>query len=410
MGALRERNFRLLFVGQSVSYVGNTLVPVALAFAVLDLTHSATDLSYVLAAESVIQVMFLLVGGVVADRFSRRAVMLGSDIARSSAEAVLGVMLVVGHPSVWAIAGLGAVQGLGGALFLPASTGLVPAVVGPDNLQQANQLQRVSRSAAGIAGPALAGVLVVTVGPGWAIILDAASFAVSVGFLAALQLTAVPRVTRRRFLADLGAGWAEVRSRTWLWAIILAISAFNFLYAIYSVAGPVASQRYYGGAASWATVASIGGIGSVTGGLLAMRLRPRYPLRMGVPLLGLFAFTPLAFALSLPIPAIAAGAAFGLTGVLVFNSLFSATMQRQVSESSLSRVSSYEWFGSQFAYPIGLAIAGWIVGVLGVRAVFWSVGLLVVLIVLLLFAVPNVRKVTDEAPALTEYKDAKQVS
>ena len=137
VGALRERNFRLLFIGQSVSALGNALVPVALAFAVLDLTHSPADLGYVLGAEAAAQVVFLLAGGVIADRFSRRALMLGADSVRGAAEVALGALLITGHPSVWLIGVLGAVQGMAGALFTPASTGLTPAVVSDANLQQA---------------------------------------------------------------------------------------------------------------------------------------------------------------------------------------------------------------------------------------------------------------------------------
>ncbi len=137
MGALRERNFRLLFIGQSVSALGNALVPVALAFAILDLTHSPADLGYVLGAEAAAQVVFLLAGGVIADRLSRRAVMLGADSVRGAAEAALGALLITGHPSVWLLAALAAVQGMAGALFMPASTGLTPSVVSQANLQQA---------------------------------------------------------------------------------------------------------------------------------------------------------------------------------------------------------------------------------------------------------------------------------
>ncbi len=328
-------------MGQSVSSLGNALVPVALAFALLDLTHSAADLGYVLGAEAAAQVALLLAGGVIADRISRRTVMLASDVIRAAAEAVLGIVLLTGRPSVWVIGVLAVAQGAAGAAFLPAASGLVPAVVSPANLQQANQLQQVASAAAGIAGPALAGVLVVTSSPGWAILADAASFGVSVALLAAMQLDNVSRPARRHFLSDLREGWDEFRSHSWLWPMVLAFSLVNVLVGAYSVLGPVASQRYLGGAAAWATVATIGGVGSVAGGLLAARLRPRHPLRLGVSVAILGSFTPLAFAAGLPVPAIAAVAALAGTGVIVFMSLFNSTMQRQVPEHALSRVTSY---------------------------------------------------------------------
>ncbi len=400
MGPLRERNFFLLFVGQSVSSLGNALVPVALTFALLDLTHSAADLGYVLGAEAAAQVAFLLAGGVIADRISRRAVMLASDTVRGAAEAVLGILLITGRPSVWVIGVLAVAQGAAGATFLPASTGLVPAVVSPANLQQANQLQQVASAAASIAGPALAGVLVVTASPGWAILLDAGSFAVSVALLAAMQLNNVPRPSRQHFLRDLRDGWDEFRSRSWLWPMVIAFSIVNMLVGAYSVLGPVASQRYFGGAAAWATVATVGGLGSVAGGLLASRLRARHPLRLGVSVAVLGGLTPLAFAAGLPVPAIAAVAAIAGTGIILFLSLFNSTMQRQVPERSLSRVTSYTWFGALIAYPLGLAIAGPLASVLAVRTALLVTGSLQILAILSLLVVPDVRNLTDEAPAL----------
>jgi MFS family permease len=400
MGPLRERNFFLLFVGQSVSSLGNALVPVALAFALLDLTHSAADLGYVLGAEAAAQVALLLAGGVIADRISRRTVMLASDVIRAAAEAVLGFVLLTGRPSVWVIGVLAVAQGAAGAAFLPAASGLVPAVVSPANLQQANQLQQVASAAAGIAGPALAGVLVVTTSPGWAILADAASFGLSVALLAAMQLDNVSRPARRHFLSDLREGWDEFRSHSWLWPMVVAFSLVNVLVGAYSVLGPVASQRYLGGAAAWATVATIGGVGSVAGGLLAARLRPRHPLRLGVSVAILGSFTPLAFAAGLPVPAIAAVAALAGTGVIVFMSLFNSTMQRQVPEHALSRVTSYTWFGALIAYPLGLAIAGPIASVLAVRTALLFTGALWILALVSLLCVRDVRKLTDDAPAL----------
>jgi predicted MFS family arabinose efflux permease len=400
MGPLRERNFLLLFIGQSVSGLGNALVPVALAFALLDLTHSAADLGYVLGSEAAAQVVFLLAGGVIADRMSRRAVMLTADIVRGAAEAILAIILLTGRPSVWVIGVLAAVQGVAGAAFMPASSGLVPSIVSPGNLQQANHLQQVGGAATSIAGPALAGVLIVTTSPGWAILLDSGSFGVSVVLLAAMRIDSVPRPARQRFLVDLRDGWDEFRSRSWLWPMVIAFSLVNMLVGAYSVLGPVASQRYLGGAAAWATVATVGGIGSVAGGLLAARLRPKHPLRTGVGVAVLVGLTPLAFAAGFPVPAIAAVAAVAGTATIIFLSLFNTTMQRQVPGHSLSRVTSYTWFGALIAYPLGLAIAGPVVSVLAIRVAMLGVGALMILAIAPLLLVRDVWRLTDESPAL----------
>lgn len=399
MGPLRERNFLFLFIGQSVSFLGDAVVPVALAFALLDLTHSAADLGYVLGAKGIAQVAFLLAGGVIADQVSRRAVMLVSDIVRGAAEAALGILLLTGRPSVWIIGLLAFAQGAAGAAFLPASSALIPSIVRPGNLQRANQLQQVGKAAATVAGPALAGVLIVTASPGWAILLDAASFGVSVILLAAMRIDGQPPA-RRRFLTDLRAGWGEFRSRNWLWPMVVAFSLVNLFIGAYSVLGPLASQRYFGGAAAWATVSTIGGVGSVAGGLLTARLKPRHPLRAGVCAAVMIGFPPLAFAAGLPVPAIAVSAAISGTGVIVYMSCFNSTMQRQVPAASLSRVSSYTWFGALIAYPFGPVIAGPAVSVLSLHSALLIVGSLLILAILPLLGVRSIWNLTDESQAL----------
>jgi predicted MFS family arabinose efflux permease len=232
------------------------------------------------------------------------------------------------------------------------------------------------------------------------ILADAVSFGVSVAFLATLDLAAAPRPSRPRFVTDLREGWDEFRSRTWLWTITAVSAVFNFLYAAYQVLGPVVSQRSYGGAVARATVATLGGVGSVVGGLLCMRLRPRHPLRWAVSMACPLALPPIAFAAGLPVPAIAVVAGFAGTGLIVFYSLFNTTMQRQVPEQTLSRVSSYDWFASLAVYPVGLAVAGPVAAALGVHAVLWGTGLIQLAAILSLLLVPSVRQLTDETPAM----------
>src|SRR5580658_3408890 len=224
MGPLRDRNFRLFFAGQSISYLGNAVVPVAITFAVLDLTHSALDLSYVLGAQSAAQVVCLLAGGVISDRIPRRVVMIGADVARGAAQAVLGALLITGHARVPSIAVLTVIQGIASAMYYPASAGILPTIVSPRYLHQANHLQQVAGAVASIAGPAIAGVVVVLASPGWAILLDAASFGVSIVLLAAMRIEALPPPAQRKFIRDFREGWNEFRSRRWLWSMVIAFS------------------------------------------------------------------------------------------------------------------------------------------------------------------------------------------
>lgn len=387
---MRERNFRLYFVGQATSSVGNAMVPVALAFAILRLTHSAADLGFVLTAYAVSQLIFLLAGGVVADRIPRRLALLGSDAVRFAAEAMLAAFLLGGRPRLLVVLILVFVQGAASALFMPASAGLVPALVEDVHLQAANSLLQTASSAATIIGPAIAGVLVVADGPGWAIAADAASYGVSVTTLAMLKMARLERGEGRRFLADLREGWDEFRSRDWYWKSVVGAGVFNMLFAVYVVLGPVASIRFYSGAKSWAIIATAAGVGSVVGGLLSTRIRAQHPLRVALPLVIFFSLPPLAIGAGLPVAAVVLAAGFGGAGLVTFNSLFFTTVQRHVPEELLSRVVAYDWFGSLLAYPIGLAIAAPLAGAVGIRVVLVVSALLEIVSIVAILAVRSV--------------------
>ena len=390
MGALRERNFRLYFIGQAASAVGNAMVPVALAFAILRLTHSAADLGYVLTAYAVSQLIFLLAGGVVADRVARRLALLGSDAVRFASEAVLAALLLAGRPPLVAILVLVFVQGAASALFAPASTGIVPALVHDDHLQAANSLLQTASSAASVVGPALAGILVVASSPGWAIAADAASYGVSVATLAILKMERLERGEGQRFLVDLREGWDEFRSRDWYWKLVAGATAFNMLLAFYVVLGPVASLRFYSGAKSWAIIATAAGVGSVAGGLVSTRVRVRYPMRIGMSLVVLFALPPAAIAARLPVAVVALVSALGGLGLVVFSSLFQTTVQRHIPEAVLSRVLAYDYFGSMLAFPIGLAVAAPLAGLIGIRSLLAISSLLEIVSVGAILAVRSI--------------------
>jgi len=395
-GAWGERNFRLLFIGQTVSSFGNALTPVALAFAVLQLTGSVSALGNVLAASAAALVVFLLIGGVIADRVSRRALIVAADAVRGGAQLALGLLLITGHPSVLTLAALSATIGMAAAAFMPASMGLLPSLVRKDHLQEANALQQTASAAAGVAGPAVAGICVATVGPGWAIIADAGTFFVNVVVLSFIQYQQVPRAAGQHWLRDLHDGWRDFVARAWFRDIVIGASVFNLLYAAYLVVGPDTSRHYYGGAWAWAAAVTVGTAGSVAGGLVAIRLHPRHPLRLAVPIAALASLEPLAFAALMPIAVIAVSAALAGAGITLFQILAQTSMQKNIPEEMLSRASSYDWFGSLIAFPVGLAIAGHVAALVGPRPVLFGVGVLIVSVLALLFCAPSVRQLTEE--------------
>ena len=320
-GALRERQFRLLWVGQATSTLGDGLVPVALSFAVIGtLDRSATALGVVLAAHVLPLVLFVLVGGVWADRLPRQLVMLASDVIRCAVQATIAVLLLSGAAELWHLVVLIGIYGTAEAFFQPAATGLVPATISPGRLQQANALLGLSRSSAFVLGPAIAGVIAATTNPGIVFVVDAGTFAVSATSLALLRLPRSRREgARQSFIADLKGGWHELVSHTWLWVIVAWASTFLcIVVAPFMTLGPVIAKESLGGAAAWGIIAAGWGAGSLGGGLLALRWKPLRP--MFVCCILVLGITPamVLLALRAPAPVIAAAQAVGGIGMGFF--------------------------------------------------------------------------------------------
>ncbi len=398
---LRQREFRLLFSGQAASLFGDGMVNVALAFAVIELGGGASAIGLVFACRSLPLVGCLLVGGVIADRASRRAVMVSADCVRLVSQGTLAVLLIAGGAEIWTVALLAGVEGAATGFFNPASTGLLPAVVTPERLHQANGLRAVAMAVGQILGPVVAGALVALASPGWALGIDAVTFAISAAFLSRLRLPA--RVARQAttFLADLRDGWAAFRSRTWVWSFVGCAALGNVLLGAWTVLGPVVAERELGGAAAWGAVLAATGAGGLAGGVLAMRRTPRRPMA-AVALTGCLFSAPLALlAAGAPVVPLAVGALVSGASVMFGNTVWESTLQRHIPAASLSRVSAYDWFGSLAFSPIGLAIWGPVAAVLGVDLSLWLAFALGVAIHLGLLAVPEIRRLPVSPPAPT---------
>ena len=369
LGALDQREFRLLWLGQATSALGSSLVPVALAFAVLELTGSASALGLVLASAFVSRVVFLLLGGVVADRLPRQRVMLAADLLRTGSQALVATLLLSGHARLWHLVVLFALFGAGDAFFSPASTGLVADLVRAERLQQANALMSLSRSVAFVAGPTISGLLVTGVGAGWVFAIDSVTFALSSLSLGLLCLTrAVTDATRGSVLGELRGGWREVRSRKWVWLTVLRFSVSNLAIAPLFVLGPLVAKESLGGATAWGVIGTAGGIGAVLGDAAALRLRPRRPLMVGGLAVSLWALEPalLARPSSTAVVAVAAAIGFGASGFS--NAVWFTALQERIPRDALSRVSSFDWLGSVALQPAGFALAGPLAAAIGVPA------------------------------------------
>jgi predicted MFS family arabinose efflux permease len=392
LAPLRERNFRLMFLGRVTSYGGSTFAIVAIPFAVLDLTGSVSDVGFVAAARSLPQVILLLVGGIWADRLPRHTVMVASNAVSASAQAATAALLLSGSARIWQLIALQAIGGAATAFFFPASTGLVPQTVRPDLLQEANALLRLALNLSQIGGAAAAGFLVAATGPGWAIAVDAGSFALGATFLAVMQLPRGERLEAQNFIHDLALGWREFRSRTWLWVIV---AGFAFINAIevggLNVVGPVVAKRSLDGAASWGLIITAQSIGLIAAGFLMLRWRPTRILLVGT--LGVAATAPLFALLAIPasVGAIAASGFIAGVGVEVFGVLWDMAMQQQIPQDRLSRVSSYDALGSFVAIPIGAAAAGPIAAAVGVGTTLWSCASVILLCTFAMLLARDVR-------------------
>ncbi|MEU5692918.1 MFS transporter [Actinosynnema sp. NPDC020468] len=356
---LRHREFRVFATGRLVSVLGNGVAPIALAFAVLDLTGSALDLGVVLAARTAASLVFLLFGGAVADRLPRGRVLVWSAVLATGSQAVAAGALLTTSPPVWWLVVLEAVNGAAAAFTLPATQGLMPQLVPKGLLRQANALFGLANNSTRIGGVALGGLLVATVGSGWAIAVDAATFAVSAVLFARLRLPAAARVSSGLF-ASLRGGWTEFASRRWLWAVVAAATVTNAMYSGgWSTLGPVIADGSFG-RGWWGAVLASTTVGLVVGAAATMRFHPRRPLLVGV--LGLTAYGPLLVLLALvPQPLVLAAMAFATgVGIGVFDVVWHTALQQNVPEDVLSRVVSYDLFGSFAALPLGQVAAGFL--------------------------------------------------
>ncbi|MFC9971802.1 MFS transporter [Spirillospora sp. NPDC127200] len=388
---MRPRDFRLLFTARALSLVGDAAIPAALALAVLRTSGSSGALALVLACAMVPRLLLLPLGGVLADRLPARRLAIGTDLVACAAQAFAAVELLGGEPRIWHLAVAQAVCGTASALSLPTAAPLIAGTVPAARLQRANSMLGVANGAARLAGPVLAGSLVLTVGPGWTFALDAATFGVSAAVLAFTRVRHVP-LPRRSLRADLVEGWTEVRTRDWYWTSLIAHSVWNGALAVLLTLGPVIAVRELGGEGVWLAVLQAGAVGLAAGSLLAARLRPRRPVlvaNLGLALLAL----PLALLASgSPAPYLIGSYGLALFGLGVLNPLWETTVQTSIPAHTLARVTSYDWLLSLAATPLGYALAPLAASAWGSEAPLLAAGALVAVACLGTAAVPGVRR------------------
>jgi len=399
--ALRIRPLRLLLAGQAVSFIGDALFPVALAFAVLDeLDGTPGELGLVLAAQALPLAVLVLVAGVWADRMPRQRLMLASDLGRMVVQGAVAVLLLSGTAELWMLVALVALYGVFEAFFRPAAGGLVPQIAGPAHLQQANALMGLSQNAGMVLGPTLGGLLVVTAGPGAAIGIDALTFLVSAVFLVRMGSPPAQRAVEAApgFRAQLRGGVAEVRRRPWMWTFMPALSTYHLVALPCVLAlGPVIADRDLGGAGSWAVIAACFGIGTIAGGIMSLRLRLERPMLACTLCFAAAACQPIIIGFAGSTGAIAGFELLAGIGVSAGFTLWETTLGREIPAGALSRVTSLDWFTTAGTMPLGFAVVAGVAAAIGTRTTMLAASLIVLALLAVALAAGDVRRLRVRA-------------
>ncbi len=393
---LRERNFGWYFASRFTDTLATFMASVALAFAVLEITDSASALGLVLAARSVPMVVLMLVGGILADRLPRGLVLQTSNLTAAASQAVLAALVITGAAQLPAVVALAAVNGVADAISFPAQAGMVPQLVDRNRLQPANALVSVSRGMLAVVAPAFSAVLVVAVGPGWALAVTALAWLLSALLLLPMRMPSPPRATQSTWV-DLREGWTLFRGTTWLWVVVLSFSALNAIQGGFYTLGPVVAKGTIG-EQGWGLLLSATSVGVLVSSFVLLRVRLPRPLLTGMLACSLFGVPMVLLGVEVDLPLLLAAGILAGAGIEVFGIAWNLAMQEHIEERLLSRAYSYDALGSFVAIPIGQLVAGPLGDLFGARDVLvWS-GLLYALVALVTVASRSVRTL-ERAPS-----------
>ena len=366
---LAYRDFRLLLADRLLAPAAFAFSLVGVSFAVLYETGSTADLSYVLAAQIAPALLFTVVGGVIADRIPPQWVIIAGNVMIAVGEGTFGVLVLAGHPRLWAMLLLETVTGTGLAIFYPASQALLPRLVPRTLLQPASAVSRLAMNAGQMGGATIAGLCVAVFGPGWALAACGVGTLISVPLLLSIRATDMARTEDTSMLRDLRDGWSEFRSHTWLWVIVAQFGVVMMAwYGAFQVLGPVVAKEHLGGPAAWGAITAADSVGLIAGGLVSLRFTPRRPMRFVVLIGAAIAIAPFALAMLWPLPLVCL-ASFALgVAVEIMMVQWTVAMARNIPPDKLARVSSYDALGSVMAMPVGALIAGPLAAAVGVSA------------------------------------------
>lgn len=390
--------FRNLFFARLLTVLGNGIAPIALAFAVLDIGGSAADLGLVVAARSIFNVAFLLIGGVLADRYSRSKVLLSSSVIAALSQGIVAWLVLDGTATIMWLAVLGTINGAAAGIALPASSAMVPQTVPVRNLREANAFIQLGIYGGTVIGASLGGVLTAAIGPGWGLAVDALGFAASAPLYLLIRTASAQLLTSQtNILQDLRDGWQEFIARAWVWTIVAQFTVVNAAFSgVVMILGPIVADASFG-RASWGIIVAAQSIGLIAGSFIALRWRPRRDLFIGVILVALCAI-PITLLSMVSSTAILIGAFFiAGVGFGQFGVVWAHSLQTHIPPEKLARVYAYDAMGSFVAIPIGELAAGPLAMHYGSRAVLLASAVAVVIATIAASLTPAIRRLDNAA-------------
>ncbi len=399
LAPLGEPNFAWYFSSRLVNTLGAMMANIALTFAVLDIDGRAIAIGQVLAAHTIPMILLLLWGGVISDRFPRAVVLQISNVASALSQGAIAVLVLTGRAELWMIIVLSIFHGAVSAMSMPAMAGLVPQLVPRESLQQANALLSLTRNGLTVIGPSLGAFIVVTAGPGWALAVDALTWALAALLLIPVKIPPRPvRAEATSTMQDLREGWTFFRSVTWLWVVVLGFGALNMIHngALFTL-GPVVAEDSIGRQA-WGFVLSAEAAGLLLMAIILLRVRLERPLLWGMLAITLNALPMLVLGIDPVVVALVAAAFIGGMGIEVFSMGWALAMQENIDDDML---------GSFIAMPIGQLAWGPLGALFGNEPVLIASGIAYALICGLVLCSRSVRTlprapVAEPSPASSD--------
>jgi MFS family permease len=393
LATLREPNFRFYFLSRLVNGAGTTMGGIALAFAVLEVSSSPSALGLVLAAHSIPEVALLLAGGVIADRFGRTLVIQVCNVLAGLTQLAIAALVISGSAELWQLVVLSAVNGAVAAISFPALSSVMPQLVPRERLQPANVLMSMQRGVFAVLGPTIGGILVVTVGAGWAVAIDGLTYLLAAALLLLVKVPPpLPRPDRVSTWDDLREGWRYFRGTSWLWVVVAAFCVINALHTgAFQTLGPVLAKSSSIGEAGWGLILSAGAAGLLLTTLVMLKVRLQRPLFWGMLGITLFGVQLIVLGVEPRVVPVMVAAFLGGAGLEVFSLGWNLAMQEHVPDEMLSRAYSYDSLGSFIAIPIGQLAAGPLALAFGIQETILAAGVLYVLICLATLGSRSVR-------------------